>query len=203
MPLRAAPRRGLARWAQGSRAAFRPYATIVLVVLGAGAWVVVHARPVLYAEMAIIGPLHGDWWKLLTSQFAYLNGLYAFVTLVAVAIFGWLLESSRGPVVVLALFLGAGAAGALAASAVYPEPVVSGGNAAALGLLAAWSAPDLRAVRAGFYYEGDLLGTGAIAAVLLAIPFALPEASWLAGVAGGAIGLLMGLGMHAVGDPDA
>jgi membrane associated rhomboid family serine protease len=200
MQTRAAPRRGLARWAEGSRAGFRPYATIVLAVVGSAAWVVVHARPVLYVEMAIIGPLHGDWWKLLTSQFAYLNGLYAFVALVAVAIFGWLLERRRGPAVVLALFLGAGAAGALAASAVYSEPVVSGANAAALALLAAWSAPDLRAARAGFYYEGDLLGTGAIAAVLLAIPFALHEVSWLAGVTGGVIGLLAGFGMHAIED---
>src|SRR5438552_3547972 len=80
----------------------------------------------------------------------------------------------------LALFRGTGAAGALAASAAYPDPVVIGGNAAALGLLAAWAAPDLGAARAGAYYEGDLLAVGALAAVLLAIPFAFPrpEASW-------------------------
>ncbi len=58
---------------------------------------------------------NGDWWKLFTNQFAYLNGLYAFITLLAVAIFGWLLERRHGPAVVLALFLGAGAAGALVA----------------------------------------------------------------------------------------
>ena len=66
----------------------------------------------------------------------------------------------------LALFIGAGAAGALVATAVYPLPIVSGGNAGALALLAAWAAPDLRAARAGAYYEGDLLGTAAIAALL-------------------------------------
>ena len=74
---------------------------------------------------------------------------------------------------------------------------MSGANAPALALLAAWAAPDLRAARAGAYYEGDLLGAGAIAALLLALPFARPEASWLAGVVGGAIGLLAGLGMNA------
>ena len=87
------------------------------------------------------------------------------------------------------------AAGALAASAAYAVAVVSGGNAAALGLLAAWAVPDLRAARAGEDYEGDLLGAAAIAAALLAIPFARPEASWLAGVTGGALGLLLGLGL--------
>ena len=55
-----------------------------------------------------------------------------------------------------------------------PFPLVSGGNAAALALLAAWAAPDLRRARAGAYYEGDLLGAAAIAALLLAMPFARP-----------------------------
>jgi hypothetical protein len=79
---------------------------------------------------------------------------------------------------------------------VYPEPVVSGGNGAALGLLAAWAIPDLRAARAGVHYEGDLLGAGVIAALLLAIPLALPEVSWLAGVTGGVFGLTVGLGLR-------
>jgi len=34
----------------------RPYATAVLVAGSAGAWVAFHARPILFAEMAIIGP---------------------------------------------------------------------------------------------------------------------------------------------------
>jgi hypothetical protein len=111
--------------------------------------------------------------------------------------------------VVLALFLACGVGGALAASAAYSQAIVIGGNGAALGLLAAWAVPDLRAARAGAYYEGDLLGAGALAAILLAVPFALPRSgfvvdnhvvvgqpSWLAGVTGGAIGLLFGLGLH-------
>jgi membrane associated rhomboid family serine protease len=159
-------------------------------------WVVFHARPILYFELALIGPLHGDWWKLFSTQFAYLNGLYAFVTLLAVAIFGWLLERRRGPVVTLVVFLGAGATGALVASAVYAEPFVSGGNGAALGLLAAWAVPDLIDARAGNYYEGDLLGVAAIAALLLAMPYARPEASWLAGVTGAVVGLVLGFGMY-------
>ena len=72
------------------------------------------------------------------------------------------------------MFLGAGATGALVASAVYAEPFVSGGNGAALGLLAAWAVPDLMDARAGDYYEGDLLGVAAIAALLLAMPLRAP-----------------------------
>src|SRR3977135_4299690 len=52
------------RWAYA-----RPYATIGLVSVSAAAWIVWHAEPVAYLEMAIIGPLHGDWWRIFTSQF--------------------------------------------------------------------------------------------------------------------------------------
>ncbi len=130
-----------------TRAGTPPYATIGLVAISCAAWVAFHARPELYFHVAIVGPIDGQWWKLFTSEFAYMYGLYAFVAIVTIAIFGWLLELRHGPVVVLALFFAAGAAGALVASAAYSVPLVSGGNGAALALLAAWAAPDLRAAR--------------------------------------------------------
>ncbi|HEX3519700.1 MAG TPA: rhomboid family intramembrane serine protease [Solirubrobacteraceae bacterium] len=198
----------------------RPYATIGLVAIGALAWIVFHAEPAWFDKVAIVGSLHGDWWKLFTSEFAYLKGIYGFVALVVLALFGWLFERRHGPAAVLALFFGAGVAGALVELAVYRVPVVGGPNAPALALLAAWAAPDLRAARAGEYYEGDLLGAGALAALLLAMPFGLPlvsilisgastgvittesaiaavttEASWVAGVVGAVLGLIVGLGI--------
>jgi hypothetical protein len=169
---------------------------MMLVAVGAVSWVVWHAEPNLFVHAAVIGPLNGEWWKLFTNGFANADGVVAFVVLLAMAIFGWLLERRHGPAAVIALFFGASATGALVALAVYPFPVVSGGNAAALALLVAWAVPDLEAARAGEHYEGDLLGVAAIAALLLAIPFAREEVSWLAGVTGGALGLVVGLGMH-------
>ncbi|MGP0103697.1 MAG: rhomboid family intramembrane serine protease [Solirubrobacteraceae bacterium] len=186
------------RWA-----ADRPYATIALVAVSCVVWVVAHAEGALYLHMAVIGSLNGDWWRLFTNEFAYADGVYAFVAILTIAIFGWLFERRHGPAAVLALALGAGATGALAAGAVYPFPVVSGGNAAALALLAAWAVPDLEAARTGNYREGDLLGAAALAALLLALPFARPEASWLAGVVGGLLGLVIGLGMHGLGEREA
>jgi membrane associated rhomboid family serine protease len=188
-------RRGLAsgydRWAYA-----RPYATLAIVAASIASWIVWHAEARAYIEMAIIGPLHGHWWKIFTSQFAYINGLYAFVTIAAIGIFGWLVERRHGPLVALVLFIGAGSVGALVATAVYAFPVVSGGNAGALALVMAWAAPDLLAARRRDYYEGDLLGAAAIAALLLALPYAYPEASWLAGVTGAGIGLLFGLALR-------
>ena len=158
---------------------------------------------VSFFKIAIGGPLHGDWWKLLTSPFAYVNGLYAFVALLATAIFGWLLERRRGAAVALVVFFGGSITGALAAIALYAEPVVSGANAGALALIAAWSIPDLQAVRRGHYYDGDLLGAGAIAALLLVLPYARPEASWLAGVVGALVGLIVGLGLNLIDSPES
>jgi membrane associated rhomboid family serine protease len=177
----------------------RPYVTILLVSISCVVWIGWRGGFVHLDKLVVAGPLHGDWWRLFTSQFAYVNGWYEFATLIAVAIFGWLIERRHGPAVALALFLGAGATGALVASAVYADPIVSGANGAALGLLCAWAVPDLLAARAGAYYEGDLLGVGAVAAVLLAMPLARPEASWVAGLTGGALGLLVGLGINRVG----
>ena len=187
--------RGALSWEAG-RLEVRPYATIAIVALSCLAWVLWRGGFVELNKMIVLGPLEGDWWRLFTNQFAYENGFYEFVTLVAIAIFGWLLENRHGPLVVLALFLGAGVAGALVAVAVYPVAVVSGGDAGALALLAAWAAPDLRAARSGEYYEGDLLGAGAIALVLLVVPFAHGETSWLATVTGGVVGLLAGMGLR-------
>jgi membrane associated rhomboid family serine protease len=195
-PTRTRARRSLRGFDRG--AGTRPYATIALVAVSCGVWVAWRGGFVSLDKLVVIGPLNGDWWKLFTSQFAYANGLYEFVALVAIGIFGWLLERRHGPAVVLAVFFGAGVAGALVASAVYSEAVVSGANGAALGLLAAWAVPDLEAARAGIDYDGDLLGVAAIAAVLLALPFAQPQASWLAGITGGAFGLVAGLGLSRV-----
>ncbi|HWX45468.1 MAG TPA: rhomboid family intramembrane serine protease [Solirubrobacteraceae bacterium] len=176
-----------------------PYATLALVAAGCVVWVLTNGGFLNLGRLLVVGPLHGDWWKLLTTQFAYVSspfaGVYAFAVLLAVAVFGWLLERRHGSLAVLVTFFGAGATGALAAVAAYPLPIVSGANAGALGLLAAWAVPDLQAARGRRYYDGDLLGAATIAAVLLVIPFARPEASWLAGVAGGVVGLVMGYGL--------
>src|ERR1700728_1816787 len=182
----------------GVRADTPPYVTIALVAASCGLWVATQGAYVNIGKLIVFGPVAGEWWRLLSTQFVYGSGFSAgvdmFAALLAVAIFGGLLERSHGAPLVLALFLGAGVAGALAAEALYPLALVTGANAGALALLAAWAAPNLAAVRAGDYYEGDLLGTAAIAAVLFALPYARPEASWLAGVVGAALGLTVGLG---------
>ncbi|MFI5004408.1 MAG: rhomboid family intramembrane serine protease [Solirubrobacterales bacterium] len=184
---------------EGVRGESLPYATIALVAVSCVAWVLSSGGYVGLGRLVVVGPLQGDWWKLLTNQFGYgigfSAGVYAFSAVLAVAIFGWLLERRHGSFAVLVAFFGAGATGALAALAAYPIPLVGGADAGALALLAAWAVPDLQAARGRRYYDGDLLGTAAIAAVLLAMPFARWEASWLAGVTGAFVGLVLGYGL--------
>jgi Rhomboid family/zinc-ribbon domain len=187
---------------EGVRADSPPFATIALVAGSALMWVLTSGAYVGLGKLVVAGPLNGEGWKLLTTQFGYGSGfapgLYAFSVLLAVAIFGRLVEHRYGPLAVLVAFFGAGASGALAALAVYPLPIVAGANAGALALLAAWAVPDILAARARRGYDGDLLGAAVFAAVLLALPFARWEASWLAGVVGALFGLVLGFGLSTV-----
>jgi hypothetical protein len=200
------PRPSLGRIRRGEIAGIRAdepaYATAALVVASCVVWVATRGGDLSLARLPIIGPLQGEWWRLLTWQFAYVpgfsGGVYLFMCMLAVGVFGWLCERRHGPLVVLALFFGAGVSGGLLAEVVYPVPLLFGANAGALALLAAWAVPDLDALRRRQYYDGDLLGTAVIAAALLAMPLALVEVSWLAGLTGGAFGLLLGLGLSRV-----
>jgi hypothetical protein len=185
---------------RSDRWAYRPpYATIALVVASCASWVVAHAEGEALVKLAIIGPLNGHWWKLLTSGFAYGGrGIPAFVTITTIAIFGWLLEHRHGPLMVLIVFFGATVTGGLVALAVYQFAIVTTANSGALALLFAWAVPDLLSARSHSFYEGDLLGAGVIAALLLVLPFAYTSSgiSWLAGVVGAGFGLLVGLGLQ-------
>ena len=122
---------------------------------------------------------------------------YQFVALVAVVLFGSMIERRFGWFPMLVIFLGAGAAGsalavALDAPALVDEtPVVLGANGAALGLLCAWLVDDRRAARRGEDRENDLIGVGVFGAVLLLLSLAEPDANIAAAVGGAAAGALL------------
>ena len=60
--------------------------------------------------------LESQWWRTFAAPFIYTNTGYAFVSLFAIGLFGWLLERRHGPLVVVVLFL-LGGIGGLAATA--------------------------------------------------------------------------------------
>ena len=144
---------------------------------------------------------------------------YAFVALVAVGIFGTLLERRFGALTVVAVFLLSGAAGMALVSLIETPPLfteteafpVYGANGAALGLLCAWLVDDRMAARRGDERENDLLGVYVIAIVLVLLSLAEEAANIGAAVGGALTGALLGLTLplftrksayYAAGAPD-
>src|SRR5437870_6110375 len=173
----------------------RPTATIALIAASLATTIVAAAGGItIYDLGAILFPLHGDWWRVVTTPFQHENAGYEFVALVATGIFGMHIERRFGPVAVLAIFLLSGAAGAALSVAVDMTPVL-GANGAALGLLAAWLVDDRLAARRGDDRENDLLGVYVIGALLFAISGAEEDASIAAAVGGAATGAALGLSL--------
>jgi|SRR5579875_156720 len=180
-----------------------PLMTAILVLAALVVWIVWEAGGVHTDRLIIYGPLHRAWWRLLIYQFAYPSSsfsvfLYGATTLTAIAVFGSAVEQRYGPMALLALFFFAGIGGGLAALAIYPRPLLIGGEAGSLALLGAWLVPELTEARQRGRAEADLIGALAFAFVLAVMPFAVEGASWTAALVGGALGTLCGSGLAAV-----
>jgi membrane associated rhomboid family serine protease len=172
----------------------RPYATITLVLLGMIGCVLWRTGVGgMTSNLIIVGKPGTQWWRLFTAAFTYDNTGYAFVSLFAIGLFGWLLERRHGPLVVLVLFLLGGVGGLAAAAGVYALPIVLGAPGAALAMITAWSVPDLLSLSEGREIDGDLIGAAAIAAAVALMPLAAPHAAWVADIVGVIVGLGAGL----------
>jgi membrane associated rhomboid family serine protease len=176
----------------GIRHEAHPYATIVLVLMGVAGCLIWRTTLIGINDLVVFGNPVGQWWRVFTAPFVYDNTGYAFVALVIIAIYGSLVERRHGPVVVLALAL-AGGVGGIAVAGRTTDNLIMGGNGAALALLCAWVVPDLLSRVGKRDYDGDLLGTAVLAAVMVLMPLAAPHASWLVAGIGVGVGLAFGL----------
>jgi membrane associated rhomboid family serine protease len=176
----------------GIRTDGRPYATVALVSASLVLLVLVRAGAVGLGQLAVVGPLDHNAWQIFTAPFAYDNSGYAFVALLTIALFGWLVERRHGPLPVALLFLAGGAGGMAVVAALETFPLALGGNGAALALLVAWAIPDLRDMRRGREIDGDLLGAAVFAVVLLLLPVAVEWADPVAGAVGLVAGAALG-----------
>jgi membrane associated rhomboid family serine protease len=185
----------------------RPYATFGLIVACVVGMLVYAADPLRdLGYVTVVGDAPGfsddEVWRWFLTPFLHGDQLgYAFVALVAVGIFGTLLERRFGPVAVVATFVLAGAAGAALAVLLETPPLLSdapiwsvvGANGAALGLLVAWLVDDRLAARRGDDRENDLLGVYVIAAVLVLLSLTTEAANIGAAVGGALTGAVLGL----------
>src|ERR671916_1807961 len=211
-PRRARPRLGPLRAGEipGIRPDRRPYATIALVLASVvitligliGVNLVADEQVGLgfatleaWGALALGGPIDGEWWRVVTTQFVYGSTGYEVAALAAIAIFGTLLERRHGWWAPLFLFVVGGGAGMALVVALDEGAIAVGGNAAALAMVAAWAMRDILGRRAGREDESDLLGVLAIAALLVLLPLATDQANSLAGLGGGLVGIVVGLGL--------
>jgi membrane associated rhomboid family serine protease len=179
----------------GIRPDRRPYATIALILVSVVVTLLGRAGWDRVLDLVLAGPLDGDWWRPITTLFVYGSTGYEVATLTAVAIFGILLERRHGWWAPLVVFLVGGTLGMLLVVGVDELSVATGGNGAALALLAAWAMRDVLGRRKGREDDADLLGVLAIAALLVLLPVATQDAHALAGLGGGVAGIVMGIGL--------
>jgi len=199
-PRRARPRLAPLRRGEipGIRPDRRPYATIALVLVSVVVTLLGRAGWDRIGDLVLVGPLEGDWWRPVTTLFVYGGTGYEVAALAAVAVFGILLERRHGWRAPLAVFLVGGALGMLLVAGVDELSVATGANGAALALVAAWAMRDVLGRRKGREDDSDLLGTLAVAALLVLLPVATQDAHALAGLGGGVAGILMGIGLARV-----
>ena len=180
----------------------RPVLTIALIAVSLLTTLALAAGGLNLDEVGgLLVPGAEEGWRYVTSPFVHDNLAYQFVTLLAVGIFGSMLERRFGWFAVLLIFLAAGTAGCAAAAATELTPPFSdsgfawvlGANGAALGILCAWLVDDRRAAARGEDRETDLVAVRVFLAVLLLLPLAIEEASAVAGITGAVAGLLLGL----------
>jgi membrane associated rhomboid family serine protease len=171
----------------------RPYGTILLVLASIVVTILLNAGLFALHDIALGVPFTDEYWRTVTTLFVYTHTAYEIVALGSIFLFGWLLERRHGPLAPILVFLVGGVGGNFAAIAAGDADLSLGGNGSALALLAAWSVGDLLGRRRREEDDSDMLGVLAIAVVLVLLPLASDEASAVAGLAGGAIGLLLGL----------
>jgi membrane associated rhomboid family serine protease len=185
----------------------RPYATLALILAGLVSILLFRALYEVDSTVDLgylIVPDFEEPWRFFVSSFLFADQVgYAFVTLVAVGIFGTLLERRFGPLPVIAVFVLSGAAGMALTALIETRPLftetegfpVYGANGAALGLLCAWLVDDRLAARRADDRENDLLGVYVIAIMLVLLSLAEEAANIGVAVGGAVAGALLGMAL--------
>jgi membrane associated rhomboid family serine protease len=185
----------------GIRGDTRPYATILLVVLGlAGCLLWRTNLGGTSGDLVVFGQPGSQWWRLFTAAFTYENIGFAMISLGTVALFGWLLERRHGPLPVVALFIIGGVGGLAATTAIDPNVILLGAQGGALALVCAWATPDLLTLRSGGDVDGDLIGAAVIAVAVALMPLATVFASWVSDGVGVVAGFAIGIPLALIGE---
>jgi membrane associated rhomboid family serine protease len=193
------------RRASRALAGERPWVTFAAVLVPAVLLVVERAGGLTPDDVgAIFGPVGSEWWRYLTAPWVFDDVGYLFVVAVALVLFVPGLERRLGIPATAILLVAAGALGMLAADGLETAVeeggviVAAGGNGVALGALCAWYV--IRRDEAMTLADAlDWIGVAVAAAVLVLLPVVDDWANFPAGIAGGIVGTLAGLGATTLG----
>jgi membrane associated rhomboid family serine protease len=191
----------------GAPRPFRPYVTLA-VILGSAILLLIQKATgdSLSTFGGLITPVEGEWWRLFTAPFTYVDVGYLFVVAIGLAIFSTAVERRLGSAPSAVLLLACGVLGMLAASGVANAQddfsVIAGGNGMALGAVAAWFALRRAEANGAIDEEYDVIGVVVAAAVLIALPLFAPTADFVACLDGGAVGGLAGVAASALHSSD-
>lgn len=187
MPRPERPKRRRAARQPTPRYDARPWATLAILLASIGVAIAWRSGALNFIDLVwLTGPLQADGepWRLLSAPLTYENTGFAFIAMLAIGVFGWLLERRHGPIPVIVLFALGGPLAMLIGGWAGATAVLLGGNGIALALLCAWAVPDLLAIRRGEEVDGDLIGVLIWGLVLLAVPIAAPDADPIVGLTG-------------------
>jgi membrane associated rhomboid family serine protease len=142
----------------------------------------------IYSFGAAPGLAHGEWWRLLTAAFLHYGPIHLGFNMLALWLFGGVVEQALGRWRFLLLYLVSGLAGSAGALLANPHAITVGASGAIFGILGALFILEYQATGS---FTGQAM---TLIALNLALSFAWrSNISWgghLGGLVGGILGML-------------
>ena len=149
----------------------------------------------LVDQLLIYAPAvaEGEWWRILTAAFVHLGIAHIAFNMIALNLFGPLLEQMYGHVEYLVLYLLCAAGGSVLTMLVDPLQAAAGASGAIFGLFGlAFIVPRRHHVATTQHARAILSQAGTLLAINLVFTFAVPGISWTGHVGGLVVGVVLG-----------
>ncbi len=135
----------------------------------------------------------GEWWRILTSAFVHLGIAHIAFNMIALNLFGPLIEQMYGHVEYLVTYLLCAAGGSVLTMLAAPDQAAAGASGAIFGLFGlAFVVSRRHRVATTREARGLLSQAGTLLAINLVFTFAIPGISWTGHVGGLVVGLALG-----------
>ena len=193
--------------ARGSYGTYQPWVTwsliAICVVVFVADWILAGTGEIgffgsggpLVERLLIFAPAvaDGEWWRILTAAFVHLGIAHIAFNMIALNLFGPLLEQMYGHVEYLVMYLLCAAGGSVLTMLVDPFQAAAGASGAIFGLFGlAFIVPRRHHVATTPQARAILSQSGMLLAINLVFTFAIPGISWTGHLGGLIVGLVLG-----------